>query len=72
MKQEIYNISMKVSRQVCPNGIPLIIDAVKEDPEAVLPDRVNAYPVVDVEGELMIGSRLPLDMDDLKPHINLD
>jgi|TARA_R110000824_G_scaffold6960_1_gene31907 hypothetical protein len=63
---------MKVSRQVCPNGIPLIIDAVKEDPEAVLPDRVNAYPVVDVEGELMIGSRLPLDMDDLKPHINLD
>ena len=63
---------MKVLREICPNGIPLIIDAVKEDPEAALPDEVNAYPVLDVGGELMIGERLPLDMDDLKPHINLD
>ena len=63
---------MKIRREICPNGIPLVIDAVKLDPNSELPDEVNAYPVLDVEGDLKLGARLPLDMDDLKPHIELE
>jgi|TARA_R100001163_G_scaffold65450_1_gene62655 hypothetical protein len=61
---------MQIIRDIFPNEIPVLVDAVKYEDDSKLPDVVKIHPLIEGDdGVVRVGEAMPWDMEELLPVI---
>lgn len=61
---------MQIIRDIFPNEIPVLVDAVKYEDDSELPDVVKIHPLIEGDdGVVRVGEAMPWDMKELLPAI---
>ena len=64
---------MQIIRDIFPNDIPILVDAIKHNDKDLLPDTINIHPLIEGEdGVVRIGEALPFEMEELKSAMPFD
>jgi len=64
---------MQIIRNIFPNEIPILVDAIKHNDDDMLPDTVRMHPLIEGDdGVVRIGEAIPFSMDELKSVMPFD